>query len=262
MAKFRHTEEAKRRIRETSKERWQDPEYREKSIQGMKDSITDEERKKRSEALKARWQDPAFREEMAKKHKAFYTPEEREKQSKRMKEAHIKDPTISIRQSEGLKRAMASEEYRKKRSELSQAIWDDAHRQNQSRISKALWDSYTPEQRCERVAKVARCTSGTSIELKVRSQLEVLGIEYKTQVPILGGRYFLDIVLPQQNIAIECNGDYWHSLPDRKERDTRLKEDIKETPYTLYFLWESDIKKKDFNILDYIDLTESEVRYG
>lgn len=35
------------------------------------------------------------------------------------------------------------------------------------------------------------------------------------------GPYVLDFVIPNRRIVIECDGDYWHSLPEVKERDTR-----------------------------------------
>jgi len=33
------------------------------------------------------------------------------------------------------------------------------------------------------------------------------------------GPYIMDFAFPEHRVAIECDGVYWHSLPNRKERD-------------------------------------------
>lgn len=250
---YSHTDETKRQISNTLKEYYRDKQHLQEKSEATKKGYTDDLRKQRSERLKQMWSDTEFRERMSQKHKEYFSSEDaRTKQSKLIRKAREKDPTISERQSASIRKAMADPEYRKKRSKLSKEMWDDAHRQNQSKYSKAWWENSTPEKRSSRVAKIAKSTSNTSIERKVCEQLSKYKIHFNTQEPILGGRYFLDIVLYEYNIAIECNGDYWHKLPDRVERDKRLEEDIKKTPYTLITIWEHEIKDEDFDVMMYI----------
>lgn len=52
---------------------------------------------------------------------------------------------------------------------------------------------------------------GNGIEMFVRNILDDYHIEYKTNVRgILSNRKELDVYIPSKNIAIECNGVYWH----------------------------------------------------
>lgn len=65
----------------------------------------------------------------------------------------------------------------------------------------------------------------SSIEIKVKEQLDYFGIKYIQQKRINDGKrnYFLDFYIPSLKLVIECNGDYWHSLEDKKERDRKLE---------------------------------------
>ncbi len=52
----------------------------------------------------------------------------------------------------------------------------------------------------------------TSIELFVRDFLDTIGIEYVTNTRDIIKPYEIDIYIPSKNIAIECNGVYYHSV--------------------------------------------------
>lgn len=250
---MKHTEQTKEQISKKMKEYWQSEEAKAKASEKAKKSYTDELKQVRANKMKELWSNPEFRAKMIEKRlQAKGNEEIKERRSQGIKKALLEHPDINKRRSESIKKTMSTDEYREKRSQLSKNMWDKEHRDNQSRYSKEWWDNVTPEKRSARASKIAKTTSNTSIERKVIEQLTKNNYEYQTQVSILGGRYFLDIVLPKENIAIECNGDYWHSLPDRVERDKRLEEDIKRTPYKLITLWEKEIKQKGFNVLDYL----------
>lgn len=53
----------------------------------------------------------------------------------------------------------------------------------------------------------------------------------------------LDIFLPKRNIGIEYHGDYWHSIPEMKERDERKRKLCRDNGIKLMEVWESDFKK-------------------
>lgn len=61
--------------------------------------------------------------------------------------------------------------------------------------------------------------SNTSIERAVEGLLQEEGFNYKSQWPL--DRMTADFYLPDYYLIIECDGDYWHSLPEVVERDKR-----------------------------------------
>ena len=80
----------------------------------------------------------------------------------------------------------------------------------------------------------------TSIEVLMADELSRRGIKYEEQYD-LGGKFRLDFLLPEYGIVIECDGDYWHNLPEVKRRDRRKNAYIKACGYSLYRFWESEI---------------------
>jgi very-short-patch-repair endonuclease len=53
----------------------------------------------------------------------------------------------------------------------------------------------------------------TSIELKLAELLSKIGIDYVEQFKV--GKYIVDFYIPEKNILIEADGNYWH---DKKEK--------------------------------------------
>jgi very-short-patch-repair endonuclease len=88
-------------------------------------------------------------------------------------------------------------------------------------------------------------SSGTKIELTLYSLLNDMGIKYERQHKI--GYYLFDCFLPDHKILIECNGDYWHSLPkavrNDKSKSTYISTYFPE--YKLYSIWEHEFKCVD-----------------
>ena len=80
----------------------------------------------------------------------------------------------------------------------------------------------------------------SSIEFMIRDVLDKYSVKYLTQEPI--GFWFVDIYIPHKKLIIECNGDYWHNLPDSVERDKLLKNYANCHGYKIIFLWESEIR--------------------
>ena len=94
----------------------------------------------------------------------------------------------------------------------------------------------------------------SSIELIVKEQLDEIGFRYVQQKRVHNGSryFFLDFYLPDLKLVIECNGDYWHNLPEKKERDKVLKEYVESTGRRIIFIWEHEIKDNWFWIGDYL----------
>jgi very-short-patch-repair endonuclease len=88
------------------------------------------------------------------------------------------------------------------------------------------------------------CASGreTSIEKKVRLELESRGLKFLTQFS-LNGKFTADFFLPDFGIVVECDGDYWHSLPEVVERDKRKDTYVSELGYELFRFNETEINE-------------------
>ena len=103
-------------------------------------------------------------------------------------------------------------------------------------------------------------------EYVVRNQLKDRGIEFQAQAKLLGTP---DIYIPAFNLVIFIDGCFFHNCPicklvpdkntplirrikERRQKDIEITKKLEEQGYTVLRIWEHDIKKKDFNIDDYI----------
>ena len=82
----------------------------------------------------------------------------------------------------------------------------------------------------------------TSIEIAIAKELSEREITYIEQYN-LGNKFSLDFFLPEHNIVIECDGDYWHNLPEVVRRDKAKNAYIKACGLSLYRFWEHEINK-------------------
>lgn len=89
----------------------------------------------------------------------------------------------------------------------------------------------------------------TSIERKIKRELELRQIEFRQNVPIEGIAN-VDFLLPKENIIIECDGDYWHNLPGVPERDAFKTKKLKEVGYEVFRFWEHEINKSPSACID------------
>lgn len=148
------SEETKRRMSETAKERWSDPEVRRKRTEANKKSHSDPEfRRKISEARKGKPRKP-FSEE-ARKHMA-----EAAKKS-------LSDPEVRKKMSEIAKKSHADPEYRKKLSEAHKKKWLDP--EFKERMSKVRSD---PEVR-KHISEAAKNRPKVKISLPDGTILEI-----------------------------------------------------------------------------------------
>ena len=61
----------------------------------------------------------------------------------------------------------------------------------------------------------------TKIEIKIEKELKNKKINYIKQAYLCKGSGIVDFYLPDFKVVIECDGEYWHSLPKAKLRDER-----------------------------------------
>lgn len=110
-------------------------------------------------------------------------------------------------------------------SEKGKIVSDETRKKISENTMKAM-QSEEIREKCRKGAANAFKTGfrKTSIEVKVEEQLEEYGIKYIQQKPINNNKFVLDFYLPEYQLVVECNGDYWHSLPHKIERDKKLEE--------------------------------------
>lgn len=98
-------------------------------------------------------------------------------------------------------------------------------------------------QNCKRIyAQTQIKKARTSIEVKMAEELARREVEYIEQYN-LGSKFALDFFLPEYGIVVECDGNYWHTLPDVAKRDKSKNAYIKACGYTLFRFWESEINE-------------------
>jgi very-short-patch-repair endonuclease len=138
-----------------------------------------------------------------------------------------------------------SEEHRKKIGNWSRGKkWDTERKQKASKTQKARYAAMTKEERWALVKKpilAALAANPSSIEWLLAEVLNKFGkiVEHN----VVFGYFIVDFWLPEHNLIIECNGDYWHNLPKRVKRDRQLTTWCKNRHINLIFVWEYAIKE-------------------
>ena len=218
-------------------------------VKGMKiknrKPMSRETREKISKSLKERWKDENYRVNMCKAHE-YELPEEWK--------ANI---------SKGMKGIKRSEETKKKMSNY-QSNRQKEVKQKQVESWRKQWNSLSKKEQLKRLEKWINAgheaekdgsyLKPSSIEIKVQEQLDEIGIRYVQQKRIYNGEryFFLDFYIPSLKLIIECNGDYWHNLPEKIERDKSLKKYVESVDRNIVFIWEHEINDEWFWIEDYL----------
>ena len=131
-------------------------------------------------------------------------------------------------------------------------------RKRMSESAKAAWARKSKDQREKDINRFVNAplnkTSETVIELIVKNQLDKYGIRYFYQKSINKGHFIIDFYLPEYQLVVECNGDYWHSKPERKKRDRELEEYVLSKGKDILWLWEHEIKDEWFDLADYLEI--------
>lgn len=78
----------------------------------------------------------------------------------------------------------------------------------------------------------------SKVEARFFDQLEAAGCPVKRQTRI--GRFTVDAVVKGTNVAIEFDGEYWHSIPKVKKKDERKSDAIAWAGYKLIRVAEAD----------------------
>jgi hypothetical protein len=96
-------------------------------------------------------------------------------------------------------------------------------------------------------------------EKEIGKILEENNIIYKSQYSMNNGKYFYDFYIPEKNLIIEYNGDFWHGNPEKYNENDIIG--IGSTKMKAKNKWEIDKNKKEYAILkgyEYITIWESD----
>lgn len=234
----------------TMKEKWNNEEYRNAQIISIN---SDSNIKTLSDISKLKWQDDIYRNNVVNSIKVKYRDDDfknkmrliwdsdefklksrpilSEDQLKRLKEGVIKkwlDEKYKSIQSISRIGNVTSDETKKKLHDIMIDKWQDENFKINFSIGR---------EKC--------VVKQSSIETTLYQMLDDLNIKYIKQHRI--GFYLFDCFLSDYNILIECNGDYWHSLPKAIKNDKSKSSYITNnfTEYKLHYIWEHEFKCKD-----------------
>jgi hypothetical protein len=244
--------------------------------EGARKGHTPESDAKRRAAMKARWENPEYRAKRAALEKtpemkaarsaamqiANNDPEKRQQHSEYMKNRFASDEEYRVKQREWIQRAADDPFIKKARSLAMKQAWKETpelfkgsieailrvtqtpeFRLAKSKILKQLWD----EGKIKAPTTLGRGKPPTSLEIIVAAEVAKHGVVYLTRFS--AGRYELDIFVPEFNLDIEADGEYWHSdefFPGRSEHDARRDAALQAEGYTVLRLSEKEIKDGSF----------------
>jgi len=91
----------------------------------------------------------------------------------------------------------------------------------------------------------------TFIELKIKQQFIDANIDFIHQYNA-DDKFVCDFYLPEQNLIIEADGDYWHGRPETMKKDVYRNIYLNNAGYDVLHVWESIINEENFNIMEMI----------
>jgi G:T-mismatch repair DNA endonuclease (very short patch repair protein) len=139
--------------------------------------------------------------------------------------------------------------------------------------AKEKWKNLSQEEKDERIFILNKSNKlkkkDTKIEIKMELLLTELGINFIKQHQVKN--WVFDFYLPEINLVIECQGDYWHANPDifdpnnlnemqikNIERDERKRKYLSENNINHLFFWENviikNIESVKMTIVSYINI--------
>lgn len=238
---------------------------------GVEAIKSSEVREKQGGLAKKRWKNPEYREKQSKAIKKCWDESPLERKVRAVQNLTNKE-TIRKR-GESLKRSWAnrSEEFKEEIAEKTRQTWQNKsdeerakHGQISSKNSKKYWASLTPVERQERNKeniKAMHAATGTdkptSIEIAIHQVLDKLEIKYEVHKVI--DNLTVDIYIPELNLVVECDGNYWHNLPEQKHADIRRDYWLRSQGFKVIRIWEKDINADAMStIKNVLGLSEGE----
>jgi GNAT superfamily N-acetyltransferase len=234
-----HTDEYKAKKAAATKEAWSDPNYRQKLEEHL-----EHQRKIHRSVMQAAISSESTKEKIRQFNRRDYEPITRMKMAENLK-LHWKNDdfrtSVSEHASDNLKKRWEDEKFRQFISHNSKKSWENP--EYRAKITASLRASRILMPRTSHIQKT------------LYSILDDLGIRYfreyedKPADPeCVIGPYAFDCVIPAlpKTLLIECQGDYWHSIPKIVSNDKRKASYMLNFPeFEVKYLWEHEFKCKD-----------------
>lgn len=204
-----------------------------------------------SKVAKQHWNDPIWRDDYLKK---INTPEAKKKQSERGKKWH------SIEENKHFFKERCNKPERiKKISIAAKKMWADAKKNDKDKYYRMLYA-------CKNKPFISSGSSMNSIEYVLSTLLDEFSLKwiYEPIIQYKNKTYLPDFFIPDQNLVVECYGDYWHANPiycsqndkifegvvaeNIWEQDNIRKKFYEDQGFTFIYFWESDIMENQKNV--------------
>ena len=158
-----------------------------------------------------------------------------------------KQPHATEARKSGRRKAHANPEWMASYSkQMSETMSKPETVARSSEAHKLWWSGLSSEERDRRLQQLFESSlpylqgqQRTSIEVAVEMTLIELGLVFVPQHPV--DRCLLDFYLPDLGMVIECDGDYWHSLPGAKYRDMKRDMWLQSKGYIVIRITETEI---------------------
>jgi len=224
---------------------------------GVKAVKSPEVRAKQSKLTEKRWADPEYKAKHSAGIKKAWdeSPPER-RENLRIWASNLPDETKQKR-NESIKQVWddRSTEYREEIADKLRQNWQNKSKEEKQAFSemvskqrKEYWASLSPEERQEHtkeIVKAGHAAAGTdkptSIEIAIQQALDKLEIKYEAHKVI--GYLTVDLYIPELNLVVECDGDYWHNLPEQKHADMRRDYWLRSQGFRVARIWEKEINE-------------------
>ena len=249
--------EKRQRAKEQSLLYWRNPESRQRASQiSLSLWMNSEYRKKQSLSSLILWNDLQYRNQQVQSNqRAWDDPEKRQQHSKKLQQIFSSDQ-LRNKVSNFVKDAWKDPTYKELKQQQSRLQWQNPeYRENQKRIAQLRWQNPEYKQKMAR-ARERMNLIRSNLEVKTELILQSLSIEFISEKQM--GNYNFDFYLPDHNLFIECQGEYWHSSSKKKSLDAAKHTYLnKYAPdCQIIYLWERDFINPEFisqKILNAID---------
>jgi very-short-patch-repair endonuclease len=111
-----------------------------------------------------------------------------------------------------------------------------------------LRTAHTCSQRCGGELGRRNMKRSSSLETTMAALFTEAGLPAQAQYPI--GTCTVDFAFPDHHLVVECDGTYWHGLPDQRHRDLRRDKWLNRQGWFVLRLPEADIKAAPHECLD------------
>lgn len=82
--------------------------------------------------------------------------------------------------------------------------------------------------------------------MTVADLLQKIGVNYIEQVKM--ATYWVDFLIPEQRIALEADGIYWHNRPERQESDARKTALLEQRGWCVVRITDLELKHEPFPV--------------